>query len=227
MSPQARMLTGFAVAIAIAVVTAQLVVINRPAAPPLIQGVLLSNARVLEDFTLLDHHNREFSNAHLKGRWHLVSYGFTNCPDVCPTTLVQLASVTEALRDSEQGLEDDLRVLFYTVDHRRDTVEQMAAYVPYFHPDFIGLTHADDPDNPHLPFESSLGIAAQLLPNLDPAADPDANEYEVSHGVTLFLVNPEGELQAILEPDRTGPTEHAFDPEKVLRDYVAIRDYLG
>ncbi len=220
------MLAGFGAAVAIAVIIAQLVVINRSEPPPTIQGVLLPKARSLDDFTLLDHHNRDFSNADLHGRWHLISYGFTNCPDICPTTLAQLAVVAQSLQGSGRGLEDDLRILFYTVDHRRDTAAQLATYVPYFHPSFVGLTHLDDPKNPHLPFERSLGIAAKLSPNLDPEADPDANEYEVSHGVTLFLLNPEGQLQAILQPDRTGPIQHAFDPDKVLRDYLAIRDYL-
>ena len=57
-----------------------------------------------------------------------------------------------------------LDILFYSVDHRRDTVQQMASYVPFFDPDFVGLTHVDDPDNPHLPFEQSLGIMSKLVP---------------------------------------------------------------
>ena len=103
----------------------------------------------------------------------------------------------------------------------------MASYVPYFHPEFIGLTHIDEAENPHLPFEKGLGIAAQLVPLTGPDVDPDSNDYEVSHGITLFLLNPKGELQAIFEPDRVTVDQHSFDPERVLRDYLAIRDYLG
>ena len=218
------MLAGFLLAnIAIAVMAA-LMLFNRPAAPPQIQGVLLAQASELPGFRLLDHHNQVFTNEDLKGRWHLVSYGFTTCPDICPTTLSQLAIVNRKLR--EQG-HHDLRVLFYTVDHRRDTVAQMASYLPFFDPAFIGLTHLDDSDNPHLPFEQGLGIIAQLQPATGSDVDTADNEYDVMHGVTLFLINPQGELQAIFEPDnnQTGPQN--FNPDSVLRDYLAIRSYLG
>ena len=168
------MLTGLLLAnMAIAAVAA-VVILNRPTSPPLIQGVLLPEGRELQPFSLLDHHNQVFNNDSLKGRWHLVSYGFTTCPDICPTTLSQLAIVASRL---EQQGGEDLRILFYTVDHRRDTISQMASYVPFFHPDFVGLTHLDDSNNPHLPFEQSLGVYAQLVPNMTPDKEAGANDF--------------------------------------------------
>jgi protein SCO1/2 len=138
--------------------------------------------------------------------------------------LSQLAIVSRQLR--EQG-QTDLGVLFYTVDHRRDTAAQMESYVPFFDPDFIGLTHMDDSDNPHLPFEQGLGIVAQLVPATGPDIDPALNEYTVNHGVTLFLINPDGELQAIVEPHGGPQGTHTFNADTILRDYLAIRRYLG
>jgi protein SCO1/2 len=207
------------------VAAAVFILLNRPASPPLIQGVLLPEGRALDEFRLLDHTNREFTNADLEGRWHLVSYGFTTCPDICPTTLNQLVTVKHKLR--QQGRAGDLRVLFYTVDHRRDTVDQMATYMPFFDPEFVGLTHEDDSENPHLPFETSLGIVAQLVPLTGPDVDPADNEYQVNHGVTLFLINPEGELQAIFEPDYGPSGMHSFNPDTLLQDYLEVRNYLG
>lgn len=218
------MLLGFAFANLALIVAAYIVVDSRPPPQPQIQGVLLPEGRALERFALVDHHNRVFSNEDLLGRWHLVSYGFTTCPDICPTTLVQLDRLVGRLApDSAQ----DLRILFYSIDHRRDTVSQMASYVSYFNPDFVGLTHKDDPDNPHLPFEQSLGMMSQLSPILDENGIPDPDNYTVSHGVTLFLINPEGELQAVFEPDEPAPGVHHFDPDKLFSDYRAVRDYLG
>lgn len=224
MSPRTRLVVGFLLAnLAIALI-ATVVLLHRPGSPPQIQGVLLPQARALPEFRLLDHHNRAFTNADLQGHWHLLAYGFTSCPDICPTTLSKLASVARQL--DAQG-HTDLRVAFYSVDHRRDTAAQLAAYLPFFHPDFIGLTHLDDSDNPHLPFEQGLGIVAQLVPATGPDINPADNEYDVLHGVTLYLINPRGELQAILEPrnNQRGPQD--FDPQTVLRDYLAIRHYLG
>ena len=224
MSARSRMLVGFLLANIAIVTVAAIVFLNRPATPPLIQGVLLPQSRALQDFSLLDHNNEIFTNENLKGRWHLVSYGFTTCPDICPTTLSQLSIVATTLEKKNGG---DIGYLFYTVDHRRDTVSQMASYVPFFHPEFIGLTHVDNSENPHLAFEKSLGIAAQLIPENEPDSNPDANNYSVNHGVALFLINPAGELQAILKPDTKNPGMHSFDPKIILRDYLAIRDYLG
>ena len=218
------MLAGFAAANIMAIVLVWLVLSQRSDAPPMIQGILLQQARPLPAFELLAHDDTVFANANLQGRWHLVSYGFTTCPDVCPTTLSQLASFTDALQ--ELGM-NDLQVLFYTVDHRRDTTRQMAAYVPYFSADFIGLTHEDNSDNPHLPFEQGLGIVAQLVPLVGPEYDPADNEYQVNHGVTLFLLNPRGELQAIFEPHSPMPGQHRFDPDQLLKDYLAVREHLG
>jgi protein SCO1/2 len=99
--------------------------------------------------------------------------------------------------------------------------------VPFFNPDFVGLTHLDDSNNPHLPFEQSLGIAAQLVPVIEPDGDPGTSDYQVYHGVTLFLINPQGRLQAIFEPDESLSGTGTFDPDKILRDYLAIRRYLG
>lgn len=218
------MLLGFALANVALLMAASIIVSQRPSPPPQIQGVLLPEGRALASFTVLDHDNQAFSNEDLLGRWHLVSYGFTTCPDICPTTLVQIDKVIEKLgRDRA----NDLRVLFYSIDHRRDTVSQMAGYVPYFNPAFIGLTHKDDPENPHLPFEQSLGMMSQLSPILDESGVPDPVNYSVSHGVTLFLLNPEGKLQAIFEPDEPAPGVHHFDPDKLFSDYLAVRDYLG
>lgn len=224
MSPRTRLVAGILLANIAIVSVAALVFLNRPALPPQIQGVLLPEALGLPEFRLLDHNNDVFTNENLKGRWHLVSYGFTTCPDICPTTLTQLSTVARQLKERDQT---DLRVLFYTVDHRRDTVSQLASYMPFFDPDFVGLTHLDDSDNPHLPFEQGLGIVAQLVPLTGPDIDPADNEYQVSHGVTLFLINPNGELQAIFEPDTRLPGNHNFNPEIVLRDYLNIRNYLN
>jgi len=224
LSPRARMFAGFVLANVTLAVVAAVVLLGRPPAPPQIQGVLLPQARALPAFELLDHHNRVFTNTDLAGRWHLVSYGFTTCPDICPATLAQLADVNRQLR--AQGVAE-LQVLFYSVDHRRDTVAQLASYMPFFDPQFLGLTHTDDNGGRHLPFEQGLGIVAQLVPAAGGNLDPGNNEYQVVHGVKLFLLNPQGELQAIFEPDEDAAGLHTFTPATVERDYLAIRQYLG
>jgi len=224
LSPRAKMLTGLLLANVVIAAVIAVALLNQPRSPPQIQGVLLPQARPLPEFQLLDHNNQSVNQENLKGQWHLISYGFTTCPDICPTTLSQLATVNHRLKALGHT---DLRVLFYSVDHRRDTVMQLASYVSFFDPDFVGLTHLDDSKNPHLPFEQGLGIVAQLVPATGAGIDPAANEYQVNHGVTLFLLNPKGALQAIFKPEISHAGTHSFSPDTVLRDYLAIRNYLG
>lgn len=214
------MLAGFLAANGVIIAVAAALLWFRPASPPQIQGVLLGQGRELADFELIDHRNRPFSNADLEGQWHLLSYGFTTCPDICPTTLHELTEFADALESREQAMP---QILFYSVDYRRDTPQQLASYLHYFDPDFLGLTHRDNPDNPHLPFERSLGIVFELIPE---GGSPEAN-YQVSHGLTLFLINPAGELQAVFQPDTPRGGAPHFDPDRLLNDYLAVREYLA
>jgi protein SCO1 len=223
LSPRARLIGGFALANLLLLAIAATVWLGRPPQPPQIQGVLMAEARPLAPFSLLDHNNRRFDNNALTGRWHLVSYGFTTCPDVCPTTLSTLASVMELL---QAGGVNPPQVLFYTVDHRRDTVSQLAAYVPFFSSDFVGLTHLDDSANPHLPFENSLGIFAKLTPLNEEVNGEFINAYDVAHGVNLFLLNPAGELQAVFEPGEDKHGLQVFDADQIYRDYRKVITYL-
>ena len=80
-------------------------------------------------FTLLDHRGAPFTKESLKGDWTLLFFGFTHCPDICPTTMSFLAKLKKELETTEAA---DTQVVMVTVDPARDTPEVLAAYVPYF-----------------------------------------------------------------------------------------------
>ena len=208
------MIIGFLLANMAVLGIAVLVLQAQPKTPPVIQGVFLPQARELPSFTLLDHHNKAFTNDQLLGKWHLVSYGFTTCPDICPTTLAQLVQVRSLLREQIP----DLQILFYTVDHQRDTPEKMASYVSFFDTDFIGLTHPTGDADAYLGFEQGLGIAAQLTPT----GAPEGNEYDVAHGINLLLLNPQGKLQAILKPSLDGQRNKVFEAQTIYQDVISV-----
>ena len=98
---------------------------------------LLQTPRNFGEIELIDHHGKPFSQERLEGRWTLVFYGFTHCPDICPTTMAFLDKFMAELEGTEV---EDTQVVLVTVDPARDTVEQLASYVPYFNEDFIGVT---------------------------------------------------------------------------------------
>jgi len=153
-------------------------------------GSLITPPRRLPDFSLIDQHGRTFGTANLRGHWSVLFFGYTNCPDFCPTTLTTLAALQKQLRAAETV--EPPQVIFVSVDAKRDTPAQLAKYVPYFDPQFIGLTAADQPSIEAVARE--LGVAVIIRPGAD-------GNYTVDHSGAIFVVNPAGRLAAIL----TGP----------------------
>jgi protein SCO1/2 len=150
-------------------------------------GTYIAPARALPDFSLIDQQGRAFGPDRLKGRWSLMFFGYTNCPDFCPTTLTTLAGVEKRLRAAEATVRP--QVIFVSVDAKRDTPAQLARYVPYFDPEFIGVTAADQKTVES--FAAQLGVAVALTPKSD-------GSYTVDHSAAIFVVNPAGKIAAVL-----------------------------
>jgi len=188
---------------------------------PTIQGVVIPDGKTIDDFALISHENTAFTERDLLGRWHILAYGYTDCPDICPTTLNTLAQVSKRLTQYK-----DVRMLFYTIDPQRDTVEHIAKYIAYFGEAFVALTSKQDKGETHLPFERSLGMVSELVPLPENEAEHDYKGYRVSHGVVLYVLNPKGHLQAILKPARALNDTQVFHGDVIYRDFIAIRNFF-
>jgi protein SCO1 len=161
----------------------------RHTAPPveLSTGTYLSPRRALPEFSLIDHRGRPFGPQNLRGHWSLLFFGYTNCPDFCPATLTTLAAMEKRLRAGGAGVRP--QVIFMSVDAKRDTPLKLAQYVPYFDPEFIGITAADQPAAEAV--ARKLGVAVIIEPK------PDGS-YTVDHSGAIFVIDPAGKLAAIL-----------------------------
>jgi len=204
MALQPRFITAACVCIALLGGIAAALYFRHGGAPvELATGTYLSPSRALPDFSLIDEHGRTFGPAELTGSWSMMYFGYTNCPDVCPTTLSTLAALEKRMRAGGAPLRP--RVIFVSVDAKRDTPEQLAKYVPYFDPEFIGLTA---PSQQALESVTSrLGIAVIITPKAD-------GSYTVDHSSAIFVLNPAGRLAAIL----TGP----FTVDGLEADFARI-----
>jgi protein SCO1/2 len=173
--------------IGIAGLAASLLWRHRMQAVDLTTGTFIMPSRALPDFRLIDQQGRPFGSANLRSHWSMLFFGYTNCPDLCPTTLTTLAAMQKRLRSAKASVLP--QVIFVSVDAKRDTPAQLAKYVPYFDPGFIGLTAADQPSIEAL--AKKLGVSVMLRPTSD-------GNYTVDHSGAIFVVDPGGRLTAVL-----------------------------
>ena len=152
-----------------------------------VKATVLEPANSIGDFELITHLGTSFTLDSLKGKWSLLFFGYTNCPDVCPTTLQTLTQVDKQI--SENATDDhQMQVVFVSVDPERDTPERLAQYVPYFDQSFIGVTGKQTEINR---LTQQLGILHMRVESND-----DQN-YLVDHTSSILLFNPRGELRAL------------------------------
>ncbi|MBI5958858.1 MAG: SCO family protein [Chloroflexi bacterium] len=163
-----------------------------PTATPL-PGTVLDPPREVRDFTLTSHTGEPLSLHDLRGKVVLMFFGYTNCPDVCPTTLAEFKRVKTELGDEAQNV----AFVFVSVDGARDTPERLAAYVAAFDPDFIGLTGEDVTLRT---IGKDYGLFYQRV-NYDSAQE---GNYLVDHTASSFALDAEGRL-SIIFPYQTDP----------------------
>jgi protein SCO1/2 len=192
----------------IAGISAALIWRNAAAPVELATGTYIHPSRTLPDFSLIDHHGQTFGLAQVRGHWSMMFFGYTNCPDFCPTTLTTLAALEKRLRSDAAPVRP--RVIFMSVDAKRDTPEQLAKYVPYFDPEFIGLTAASQSDVEAV--AAKLGVGVIITPKAD-------GTYSVDHSGAIFVLNPQGRLAAVL----TGP----FSVDALESDFRRIVEARG
>lgn len=151
------------------------------AQPPRFKLTDVSGAGFGKALDLTDHNGKPRTLADFRGKVVTVFFGFTHCPDVCPTTLVEMARVMKELGADA----DRLQVLFVTVDPERDTQQLLAQYVPSFHPGFLGL-YGD------LDATARAAKEFKIYYNKQPAK---GGSYSVDHSAGTFILDREGRLR--------------------------------
>jgi protein SCO1/2 len=139
-------------------------------------------------FHLVDQDGKPFTEADLQGKWHLVFFGYTHCPDVCPTTLNELSLAIGKLDKQKQ---QDLRVVFISVDPERDTPPVMKAYVASFDAPITGLT-GTAAEVKQAAADYHVYYAKHALPGGD---------YDMDHSAVIYMMDPQGRFAATLTPD--------------------------
>jgi protein SCO1 len=191
--------------VALVLLVGAMMLMPRPVSPPAPENAtVLPLGLDLPEIALIDHDGRAFTTANLRGDFHLLFFGFTNCPDVCPLTLQLLSSAVERIAAAAG---EAPQVVFVSVDPQRDTPERIRQYVHAFNPSFLGVTGDDAALAPLL---SALGVAVQRH-------EHDGAHYNVVHNGTVYLVGPRSEVIAVSSPPH--------DPHQLARDFGNIRSW--
>ena len=171
--------------------------------PPAMTAALriLPEPRIIADFELVDQDGRPFALERLRGRWSLLFFGYSYCPDVCPSALFDLQQVHEALSgDGRQAV--PYQVVFVSVDPERDTPERLMEYAAYSHPDFLPVTGSDEQ---LAPMTLQVGVAYRIDPH-----EPGSLSYAVDHSAGIMLIDPQARLHGVF------PAPH--DPQAIIQD---------
>lgn len=173
-----------------------------PAVPQTKAAVMYPVPRALPDFHLTRADGGNLTQADWKGRWTVAFFGYTNCPDVCPTTLATFKQVWSKLHAA--GIADKLRFDFISVDPERDTPEQLKRYVGYFGADFVGATGTDE-ELTRLTRALGLVYAREAASN---------GAYTVDHSASAIIIDPSGREVGLFRPP--------FDATAIAADLEAL-----
>ncbi|HEX6996584.1 MAG TPA: SCO family protein [Gammaproteobacteria bacterium] len=170
-------------------------------------GFYLPEPLPLEPFTLLDQDGQPFTRDRLEGRWTLLVFGYTHCPDVCPITLGQVRDTRALLEQQAPAL--DVAAVFVSIDPERDTPDRLAAYVAAFDEDLVGVTGTA---------EAIAAFAGQLRVKYAPSRS-EPGGYLVDHSSSVALLTPRAELAALFSVP--------LRPERLAADLRAIAGPAG
>lgn len=153
-------------------------------------ATVLPSPMVLPDFTLNDQDGDTFTRESLRGNWSLLFFGFTHCPDICPTTMQLLAATRNKM--AAEGLADSAlpKIVLISVDPDRDSAEILNSYVSYFGKDITGLS-GDMAELQKL--TKKLGIFFEKSPT-------DDGGYSVDHSAAVLVINPDSDFHALFSP---------------------------
>lgn len=164
---------------------------------------IFETARIPRDFELVNQDGQPATNAIFTGKWTLVFFGFTHCPDICPSALAQMRDMKKMLDD--QGRGDDVQFMLVSVDPDRDTPEMLGPYIRFFDEDFLALT-------------GDYQVLKRLGTDFNVAfskVNQGEGMYTVDHSGNIAIVNPFGHYQGFIRPP--------FNPSQMTLMFNSVR----
>ena len=166
--------------------------------PSLITGKILVRPMEIDNFELIDQNNEAFNKKSLEGAWTVLFFGYTNCPDVCPTTIYKLAEIKNGIKEDLPSA--NFNTVLVTLDPDRDSAERLDEYIGYFDETMLGVTGTYENIQS---FTSSLSVFYQRINKEE--------GYDFNHTASIFVFDKDGSLFATMSPANTiGELESDF-----------------
>ena len=166
--------------------------------PSLITGKILVRPMEIDNFELTDQNNEVFNKKSLEGGWTVLFFGYTNCPDVCPTTIYKLAEIKNGIKEDLPSA--NFNTVLVTLDPDRDSTERLDEYMGYFDETMLGVTGTYENIQS---FTSSLSVFYQRINKEE--------GYDFNHTASIFVFDKDGSLFATMSPANTvGELESDF-----------------
>ena len=166
--------------------------------PSLITGKILVRPMEIDNFELTDQNNEVFNKKSLEGGWTVLFFGYTNCPDVCPTTIYKLAEIKNGIKEDLPSA--NFNTVLVTLDPDRDSTERLDEYIGYFDETMLGVTGTYENIQS---FTSSLSVFYQRINKEE--------GYDFNHTASIFVFDKDGSLFATMSPANTvGELESDF-----------------
>jgi len=173
--------------------------------PSLITGKILVRPMEIDNFELTDQNNEVFNKKSLEGGWTVLFFGYTNCPDVCPTTIYKLAEIKNGIKEDLPSA--NFNTVLVTLDPDRDSPERLDEYIGYFDETMLGVTGTYENIQS---FTSSLSVFYQRINKEE--------GYDFNHTASIFVFDKDGSLFATMSPANTvGELESDFF--KILNNF--------
>ena len=158
--------------------------------PTLVTGKILARPMEIDQFELIDQNNAVFNKKSLEGGWTVLFFGYTNCPDVCPTTIYKLAEIKNVIKEKLPST--DFNTVLVTLDPDRDSTERLHEYIGYFDETMLGVTGTYENIQS---FTLSLSVFYQRINKEE--------GYDFNHTASIFIFDKNGLLFATMSPANT------------------------
>ncbi len=178
------------ITVALSFPVAPIVAEEQPSAAQLMDDLMWSRGPIGGPFTLIDHTGKLRSDTEFRGKLMLIYFGYTYCPDVCPTDLMAISQAIDSLGADGETIQP----IFISVDPERDTVARLAEYVSAFHPRLIGLTGSP---------EQIRSVALSYKAYYAKVKDERGEDYAIDHTGVIYLIGRNGQYLGFVPPQTT------------------------